>query len=292
TNIKAFYNSKIQTLTDKDNLLASQISQIGTRAEDAHARITNEATASLTRDNAATNRMNTLQSSIDGTANTLALVQQTMSTQSGRLGNIEAQATLVVQAGNVITGWKLISNSGGLSQIVFQGGSIAFRNTANGINYPITEIVNGELRIPSAMIGTANIQQANIAYLAVGTNNMAINAVTDPYYTERTTLITGTNQHVNVLSHTFSVEVDAEVYVDMSGAQGFPSGDRLWEFGMYCDGSLMRPIFGGQKTEDAPNGKARRRVGPGQHTVHITWRGESSNVRLSFLSMIIQVVKR
>ncbi|MEV4935198.1 hypothetical protein, partial [Sphingobium sp. LSP13-1-1.1] len=42
TNIKAFYNSKIQTLTDKDNLLASQISQIGTRAEDAHARITNE----------------------------------------------------------------------------------------------------------------------------------------------------------------------------------------------------------------------------------------------------------
>ena len=292
TSVRAFVVSKTDTLTTTTNALTTQYNQLAATLGTAQATITSNNTASINRDNANTSAINTVQSNLNGTNQTLASVQQTMTTQSTRLGNIEAQATLVVQAGNVITGWKLIANSSGVSQIVMDAGAFVFRNNANGINYPIVELVGGVLRIPTAMIGEANIYEANIVNLAVGTNKLAINSVTDTYYIERTTPVTGTNVHVNVLSYTFNAEVECEVLVDMSATQGFPSGDRLWEFGMYCDGNQMRPIFGGQKTNDTPNAKARVRVGPGSHTVYITWRGESSAVRLAYANMIIHKVKR
>lgn len=292
TDLRAFVVNKTDTLAAADAAQTTQYNQLAAALGAANSAITSNNNASISRDNANASSINTVQSNLNATNNGLALVQQTATTLSNKMGNVEAQAVLSVQAGGVIAGWRTIANSSGISQMIFDAGAFVWRNNANGINYPAVELANGQLRIPNAMIGYANITNANIAYATIGPNNMALNSITETTYVSRSDLLYGTNSHVNVLSHTFYVEVDCDLIVDMSGTQGFPSGDRLWEFGMYCDGAQMRPIFGGMKTNDTPNASVGRRISAGTHTVHITWRGESSAVRLAYLTMTIQRIKR
>jgi len=161
TSVNSAITSEANTRATKDNTLTTTINQVSARAEDAHARITTEKNASVSRDDANAKSITTVQSNLTGTKNDLALVQQSMTTASNRLGVVESKYVLSVQSGNIVAGMA-VAAGGGTSKIVFQANAIAFRNTSNNTNSDLMELVNGQLRIRNAVIGTANIDNVNM----------------------------------------------------------------------------------------------------------------------------------
>jgi hypothetical protein len=292
TSLTSAIQSEASTRATADNVLTTTVNQVSARANDAHARITNEQIASVNRDTANASSISTVQSSLNGTNSTLAIVQSTATTTSNRLGVVEAGFGFSVGAGNVVGGMKALANSGGISKIIFDFGSIAFRNNQNGAVSDIVEIAGGQMRIPNTLIGVANILSANIQDLTIGTNKIAFNAITVTHYAERGAVMYGNNAHQEAISYTLYAPNDCDLIVMLSATQGFPSGDRLWEFGINCDGNPMTAIFGGQKTQDTPSRFAKLRVSAGYHTINSTWRGQDSSVRLAQLGLIILEARR
>ena len=282
--------SEATTRSNADGALSLRIDQISARAEDAIARITTEQTVRANADTANANQLITLQSNLNGTNGGLALVQQQITTTSNRLGVVEGKWVLTVQGGTDIAGMS-IASGGGTSAMVFQAGALAFRNPGNGGADYLMEFVGGVLRVRAAMIGTANINSAHIQDLAVGTNKIAVNAVTVTHSAERGGTVFGNNTHQNVLSYNLWAPNDCDLIVMLHATQGFPSGDRLWECVIYIDG-VQADYGGGQKTADTFSLVGFRRVGAGSHSVSATWRGQDGSVRLASMKMVILEARR
>lgn len=293
-NLNGSLNAAIQSETkaraDSDGALGSRIDQVNATAADAHARITTENQARVSGEQANARAIQTVQSNLNGTNNTLALVQQTASTTSNRMGHVEAQYGFSVQAGGVIAGMKALANGSGTSQIVFEAGAIAFRNPGNGSNNQLMVFENGQLRLNSAMIGTATINSLHVQDLSMGTNKIAINAVTVTHYAERGSMMYGNGGYQTSLSYTLYAPNECELIVLLKGNQGFPNGDRTWQSRILVNGNVVDDA-GGAKTADTYTLLGKMRVGPGNHTVEAHWRGDSS-VRLGGQRMIVLETRR
>lgn len=285
SSLTAAIVSEQNTRVTKDNALTDSINQLNAVVNDAHARITTEQNARVSADNANASSIQTVQSNLNGTNNSLALVQQSLTTTTNRVGSVEAQYGLSVQAGNTVVGIKALASSAGTSQLVFQAGAMAFRNGSGGAD-TLMELVNGQVRIRSAMIGDATINNAHIQKLTIGPNEVAYDSITRVHYADRGALMYGNNAYQTSISYTLYSPNDCDLIVLLKGNQGFPSGDRRWESRIYCDGIELDGA-GGAKTADTYTLIGRLRVGAGNHTVSCGWFGESTAVRLASQRMIV-----
>ncbi len=284
-------NTEATTRANATGALTTQINQLNASLGNTTSRVTNAEQAIVNGDNANASAIRTVQSNLDGTNNTLAIVQQSANASSNRLGNVEANYALVVQAGNTITGFKAIASSSGTSQLVFDASQFAFRNPGTGGAVQLMTYQNGQLSVTSAAIGNATIQNANIANLAVGTNNIMVNAVTVTHYAALGSILYGNNTFQTAVTYTFNCPQECDLIVIMSSAQSFPSGDKAWESHVYCDGQELAG-GGGAKTADTYSLSGEIHVGAGNHTISAKWKGESSSVRLTAMRIITFEARR
>lgn len=84
--------------------------------------------------------------------------------------------------------------------------------------------------------------------------------------------------------------VDWQVVAIVTGAQGFPSGDRTWNTRLLFD-SDQKGAAGGQKSEDSLAMSGRANWGPGTHNIKVEWNGQST-VSLSEMNMTLLWFKR
>lgn len=290
--VNAQFASESSTRSTQFTALAETTNQLSATLADANSRITQNNQAAIDRDASRASQINTVQSNLNGTNQALALVQQSANTSSNRLGVVEAAATLSVQAGNTIAGWKAIASSSGTSQLVFDAGAIAFRNPGTGGAEQLMEFRNGKMTVRSAAIGDASIGSLHVQDLSMGTNKLAFYSVIVPHAIQLNGIPRGRGVGVwyDVMSYDLYCEVDCDLFMWVTGAQSFPDGDKGYGIMLILDNQSLRAV-GGSKTSDSPGLQRRVRVGAGWHQVKVAWHGHSS-VSLQTCDLTILESKR
>lgn len=277
SSVNAAIQSEATSRASGDGALGTRIDQVNAIAADAHARITTAENARVAGDNALASTVATVQANAAQTANTLAIVQQYATANSNRLGEVEAQAGLSVQAGNTIVGWKALASAAGTSQLVFQADAVAFRNPSTGGAEGLMEFKNGKLSVRSAAIGDASIKTAHIEQLSVGTDKIAFNSVVVPHAASLSGVPygRGVGAWYDIISYNLFAQVDCDLFMFVNGAQSFPDGDKGYGIALILDNQTIRSV-GGSKTSDSPALQRAVRVGAGWHNVKVAWHGHPS----------------
>ena len=148
--------------------------------------------------------------------------------------------------------------------------------------------------------GRWQIWDAWIDKLEIGsvlTGSIAVNAVVDGDTIALASPLSGNGSWQTAVNYVLDIPapvegevVDWQVVAIVTGAQGFPSGDRTWNTRLLFD-SDQKGAAGGQKSEDSLAMSGRANWGPGTHNIKVEWNGQST-VSLSEMNMTLLWFKR
>lgn len=319
------FNDRIQTLVNEDNALALRITnQSAQWNTDIDGKIT-AASQTINQtiangDEALSQRIDTLsaqmgddgwQSALQEERNVRAAADQTnsnsiislssrlndqggvtleqkLSTFGSSINGFGAQYTLRIDNNGIISGFGLVSNPNGNSEFAINADRFVIGHP--GSLEKVFEVVGGQVRIRQALIDRMTVNQAQIQNLTVGTNQIAINAVTLTHNVRRSSVMYGTGVYQEAIVYNFNAPYACYLTMIVTGSQGFPNGDKQWNIRLFGNGSELAGA-GGMRHADSFAITGYMYVNPGNHEIRLMWQGANS-VNLADLKCTILEMRR
>ncbi|WP_449471640.1 phage tail tip fiber protein [Sphingobium chungangianum] len=279
-SIRTAFANADGALSQRIDTLTAQVGATGWTAA-----LQTEQTARANADSALGQRIDTITAGYNGQ---FVTIQQTMTAQGNTISGLSAQYTLRIDNAGRVSGFGLASDPYGNSE--FAVNVDRFLIAHPGSAERIFEVVSGQVRMRQAIVDRMRVKMAQIDNLFIGTNQIAVNAVTVTHFAQRTSPMYGNGTYYDALSFTVNAPYECDLNVWVSASQGFPNGDRTWNGRLLIDGS-QKGAAGGAKTADTFSLAGYAHVGAGNHTILVRWQG-SSSVTLSELKVMILETRR
>ena len=215
-------------------------------------------------------------------------LEQKLSTYGSAINGYGASYTLRIQNGNIVSGFGLVSDPNGNSEFAVNADRFVVGHP--GSLEKVFEVVAGQVRIRQALIDRMRVKKGQIDELTIGTNEIAVNAVTLTHGVSRGSAMFGTGQFQDAIVYDLYAPYACYLTMIVTGSQGFPNGDKTWNIRLFGDGNQLAGA-GGQKTADAFAITGFMYVGPGNHQIVLRWQG-SNSVTLAELKCTILEMRR
>lgn len=277
-----------QQIADGDSALSQRIetisAQVGEGGWASAIQQANEARAAGDKTNA--DSITSLTSRFNNQGG--VTLEQKLSTYGSAIDGFGASYTLRIDNNGILSGFGLVSDPNGNSEFAINADRLVVGHP--GSLEKVFEVVSGQVRMRQAIIDRMRVNSAQIDNLTIGTNQISVNAVTLTHSVQRGSPMYGSGQFQDALVYNLFAPYDCYLTMIVTGSQGFPNGDRLWNIRLFGDGGQIAAA-GGQKTADAFAISGFMHVPAGNHEIRLMWQGAVS-VTLAELKCTILEMRR
>lgn len=258
--------------------LGNRLSGIDTSIGNVSAGVTNEQTARVNGDQALSQSITNVQTTVQGHT---ASITQLFETTNG----LNARAGLSLNVNGHITGW-LLNNNGASGQMAIVADK--FSVTAPNGGTPVQPFIVSAGR--ARFNGNVDIYGDLFVDGTITTRKMGDNSVTRIDSVSMAGWRYGNNVKQNAITYTIDLPFPAKLICLATGTQSYTSNERAWHFDITVNGVAVTGVGGSGARTDSVSTSGYSNLPAGQHTVTINWLGGDSTLRLVACNLIVLAV--